>query len=99
LNRYSGKDRPGKIHSPNGPLGSPWAYPPGIGESGIGLPETIAGLVVFLMLAMMGTQAFRGAAAARGVTAQVTAQVAAPTDAATALVRIGSVKYSPGGRE
>ena len=41
---------------------TPWAYPPGIAESGVGLFETLSGLAVFLILAVIGSQAFRGVA-------------------------------------
>jgi hypothetical protein len=71
LNRYCGKDRPGKVSSPNGPLGSRWAYPPGIAESGVGPLETIAGLVVFVLLAMVGAEASRGVVANRKDALQV----------------------------
>jgi hypothetical protein len=39
---------------------TPWAYPPGIAESGVGILETLTGLAVFLVLAMAGGNAFRG---------------------------------------
>lgn len=39
---------------------TPWAYPPGIAASGVGILETLTGLAVFLMLAMAGGSAFRG---------------------------------------
>ena len=69
--RYCGKDRPGKVSSPNGPLGSRWAYPPGIAESGVGPLETLAGLVVFVLLAMVGAEASRGVVDNRKGTLQV----------------------------
>jgi hypothetical protein len=80
LNRYCGKDRPGKVSSPNGPLGSRWAYPPGIAESGVGPLETIAGLVVFVLLAMVGAEASRGVVANRKETSQVKAWNGAVTN-------------------
>lgn len=70
-NRYCGKDRPGKVSSPNGPLGSRWAYPPGIAESGVGPMETIAGLAVFVLLAMVGAEASKGVLANRKEPAQI----------------------------
>jgi hypothetical protein len=85
LNRYNGKERPGKVRSPNGPLGSRWAYPPGIAESGVGPLETIAGLVVFVLLALVCTKAFRGAAAYR----MEIPQVRALPDAAPAADGLG----------
>jgi hypothetical protein len=85
LNRYNGKDRPGKVRSPSGPLGSRWAYPPGIAESGVGLLETITGLVVFMILAMVGTKAFRGVVANQRETAQVKALTDAVTTTAEQL--------------
>jgi hypothetical protein len=52
--------RPGSVKRS---AATPWAYPPGIAESGVGLFETLTGLVVFVILVMSGTNAFRGAAA------------------------------------
>ncbi len=108
MNRYNGKERPGKVRSPNGPLGSRWAYPPGIAESGVGPLETIAGLVVFVLLALVCAKAFKGAAAYRMETAQVQALPGALTPAAGGFGkwaqsnkpdRVGLAEYSRGGRE
>lgn len=110
MNRYNGKERPGKVRSPNGPLGSRWAYPPGIAESGVGPLETIAGLVVFALLAMVGAKAFRGAAYQREtVRVEASAGPIAPMAPAAGGIGIwtrsnvsdrgGSSQNSPGGRE
>lgn len=108
MNRYNGKERPGKVRSPNGPLGSRWAYPPGIAESGVGPLETIAGLVVFILLALVCIKAFRGAAAYRMEIPQVRALPDASSPAAGGSEkwaqsgksnRDGSMEESRGGRE
>ena len=75
--RYKGKDRPGRVRSPNGPLRSSWAYPPGIAESGVGLLETIAGLVVFVVLAVICAKAFSGISAGQKETARLHAPIPA----------------------
>jgi hypothetical protein len=59
--------------------GTPWAYPPGLGEAGVGLLETLTGLIVFVILAMVGTKAYRGVVANQ----KESAQVKALTDAVT----------------
>jgi hypothetical protein len=52
--------RPGSVKRS---AATPWAYPPGIAvQTGVGLIETFTGLMVFLILAIAGTQAFRGVA-------------------------------------
>jgi hypothetical protein len=111
LNRYSGKDRPGKVQSPYGPLATRWAYPPGIAESGVGLLETLSGLAVFIILAMVGAQAIRGAVDNRREAAQIR-HLADAVPAARQLSaisrngsernkseRYGTVKEFRGGRE
>lgn len=86
MNRYSGKDRPGKVHTPYGPLATRWAYPPGIAESGVGLLETLSGLAVFIILAMVGAQAIRGAVDNQRLDAQ-RAQVRQLADAVPSAAR------------
>ncbi|MEO6098225.1 MAG: hypothetical protein ABIW76_22180 [Fibrobacteria bacterium] len=75
------KSRPGSVKRS---AATPWAYPPGIAESGVGLLETLTGLVVFLILAMAGTQAFCGVAGTRNGTGEVhdfgTGAIPASTD-------------------
>jgi hypothetical protein len=61
------------LKKPKSPLKAPFAYPPGLPESGVGLLEALAGLIVFVILAIVGTKAFNGVVANQKETAQVKA--------------------------
>ncbi len=64
---------------------SSWAFPPGLPESGVGILETLAGLLVFVLLAIVGTRAYQGVVHNQKEAAQVKALTDAVTTTAEAL--------------